>query len=199
MKLCFATNNLHKLEEIKAILGDSFVLNTLKEIGCEEELPETTDTIEGNSRQKAEYVWEHFYIDCFADDSGLEVTALNGAPGVHSAYYGGSRDFQQNIAKVLQELAPHNDRSARFKTVITLVIKGEAYQFEGVVTGQLIKEQRGTQGFGYDPIFLPDGHERTFAEMTIEEKGKLSHRSKAFAKLVDFLQSYSGINSGEKI
>ncbi|AEI48791.1 RdgB/HAM1 family non-canonical purine NTP pyrophosphatase [Runella slithyformis] len=190
MKLCFATNNLHKLQEIKAILGDSFTLNTLKEIGCEEELPETTDTIEGNSRQKAEYVWEHFGTDCFADDSGLEVTALNGAPGVHSAYYGGSRDFQQNIARVLEELAPHTDRSARFKTVITLVIQGESYQFEGIVTGQLLKEQRGTQGFGYDPIFRPDGHERTFAEMTIEEKGKLSHRAKAFATLVDFLRSY---------
>lgn len=190
MKLCFATNNLHKLEEIKAILGDSFVLNTLKEIGCEEELPETTDTIEGNSRQKAEYVWEHFCIDCFADDSGLEVAALNGAPGVHSAYYGGSRDFQQNIARVLQELAPHTDRSARFKTVITLVIQGKSYQFEGIVNGQLLKEQRGTRGFGYDPIFLPDGHDRTFAEMTIEEKGTLSHRAKAFAQLVDFLKGY---------
>lgn len=195
MKLCFATNNLHKLEEINALLGDSFTLSTLKEIGCEEDLPETTDTIEGNSRQKAEYVWEHFCTDCFADDSGLEVAALNGAPGVHSAYYGGSRDFQQNIARVLQELAPHTDRSARFKTVITLVIQGKSYQFEGVVNGQLLQEPRGTQGFGYDPIFLPDGHDRTFAEMTIEEKGKLSHRAKAFGKLVDFLQGYSGTNS----
>lgn len=192
MQLCFATNNAHKLAEIKALLGETFVLKTLKEIGCEEELPETTDTIEGNSRQKAEYVWEQFGIDCFADDSGLEITALNGAPGVHSAYYGGSRDFQGNIARVLEELKSASDRSARFKTVITLVIQGNVYQFEGIITGQLLKEQRGSQGFGYDPIFVPDGHERTFAEMSIAEKGQISHRSRAFAQLVDFLQSYSG-------
>ncbi|RDB07006.1 RdgB/HAM1 family non-canonical purine NTP pyrophosphatase [Runella aurantiaca] len=191
MQLCFATNNAHKLAEIKALLGETFALKTLKEIGCEEELPETTDTIEGNSRQKAEYVWEHFGVDCFADDSGLEIAALNGAPGVHSAYYGGSRDFQGNIARVLEELKSEHDRSARFKTVITLVVQGKVYQFEGVITGQLLKEQRGSQGFGYDPIFVPDGHERTFAEMSIEEKGKISHRSRAFAQLVDFLKSYS--------
>lgn len=195
MQLCFATNNAHKLEEIKALLGDSFTLKTLKEIGCEEELPETNDTIEGNSRQKAEYVWEHFGIDCFADDSGLEITALNGAPGVHSAYYSGSRDFQQNIARVLTELNSHADRSARFKTVITLVLNGEVHQFEGIAKGHLLEDQRGVQGFGYDPIFVPEGHERTFAEMSIDEKGKLSHRARAFAKLVDFLQNYSGINS----
>ncbi|MCP1385418.1 RdgB/HAM1 family non-canonical purine NTP pyrophosphatase [Runella salmonicolor] len=192
MQLCFATNNAHKLAEIKALLGKTFALKTLKEIGCEEELPETTDTIEGNSRQKAEYVWEHFGVDCFADDSGLEITALNGAPGVHSAYYGGSRDFQGNIARVLEELKSESDRSARFKTVITLVVQGKVYQFEGIITGQLLKEQRGSQGFGYDPIFVPDGYERTFAEMSIEEKGKISHRSRAFAQLVDFLQTYSG-------
>ena len=187
MQLCFATNNAHKLAEIKTLLGSSFVLKTLKEIGCEEELPETTDTIEGNSRQKAEYIWEHFGIDCFADDSGLEITALNGAPGVHSAYYGGSRDFQGNIARVVKELEPEADRSARFKTVITLVIQGNVYQFEGIIAGQLLKKQRGSQGFGYDPIFVPDGHKRTFAEMSMKKKGNISHRSRAFAQLVDFL------------
>lgn len=189
MQLCFATNNAHKLKEIRAILGDSFELKTLNEIGCEEELPETTDTIEGNSFQKAEYVWEHFHIDCFADDSGLEITALNGAPGVHSAYYSGTRNHQQNIERVLNELQGVEGRSAQFKTVITLILNGKAHQFEGIIKGNLLHQPRGTEGFGYDPIFVPESHDRTFAEMTLEEKGKLSHRAHAFSKLVDFLQS----------
>ncbi|MFN8344904.1 MAG: RdgB/HAM1 family non-canonical purine NTP pyrophosphatase [Spirosomataceae bacterium] len=195
MQLCFATDNAHKLQEIWAILGDSFELKTLREIGCEEELPETTDTIEGNSHQKATYIWDHFHLNCFADDSGLEITALNGAPGVHSAYYSGTRNHQKNIERVLNELQNTGDRSARFKTVITLVLNGAAYPFEGIVKGHLLHEPRGTEGFGYDPIFVPEGHEHTFAEMTLEEKGKLSHRARAFAKLVEFLQSHSGINS----
>jgi XTP/dITP diphosphohydrolase len=195
MQLCFATNNAHKLKEIKAILGDSFELKTLNEIGCEEELPETTDTIEGNSHQKAEYVWEHFHLNCFADDSGLEITALNGAPGVHSAYYSGTRNHQQNIERVLNEMQDTADRSAQFKTVITLILDGQTQQFEGIIKGSLLTQPRGTEGFGYDPIFVPEGHDRTFAEMSLEEKGKLSHRARAFGKLIHFLQSYSGISS----
>lgn len=192
MQLCFATNNAHKLQEIRAILGDSFELKTLNEIGCEEELPETTDTIEGNSHQKAAYIWEHFHLNCFADDSGLEIAALNGAPGVHSAYYSGTRNHQQNIERVLNELQDVDDRSAQFKTVITLILNDQSQQFEGIIKGNLLHQPRGTAGFGYDPIFVPEGHDHTFAEMSLEEKGKLSHRARAFAKLVDFLQSYQG-------
>jgi XTP/dITP diphosphohydrolase len=195
MQLCFATNNAHKLKEIKALLGDNFELKTLQEIGCNEELPETTDTIEGNSHQKATYVWEHFQINCFADDSGLEIEALNGAPGVHSAYYSGERNHARNIECVLSELQNQSNRAARFKTVITLAIDGQVQQFEGIAEGTIITQPRGTDGFGYDPIFVPTGHDRTFAEMTLEEKGTLSHRAKAFAKLVNYLQNYSGINS----
>jgi XTP/dITP diphosphohydrolase len=195
MQLCFATNNTHKLEEIRAILGENFVLKTLQEIGCNEELPETTDTIEGNSAQKAEYVWEHYRVNCFADDSGLEIEALNGAPGVHSAYYSGERNHARNIERVLRELNNEPNRKARFKTVITLTLEGKSHSFEGIVEGTIIDSPRGIDGFGYDPIFVPDGSERTFAEMSLEEKGKISHRSRAFAKLVAFLQGYSGINS----
>lgn len=189
MQLCFATNNAHKLAEIKALLGDNFQLKTLQDIGCEDELPETTDTIEGNSYQKAQYVWDHFRISCFADDSGLEITALHGAPGVHSAYYSGSRDHKNNITRVLQELEYHQDRSARFKTVITLIINGQIHQFEGIAAGSIIEERRGTNGFGYDPIFVPEGQSLTFAEIPLEEKSKISHRAKAFAQLVEFLKN----------
>lgn len=189
MQLCFATNNAHKLQEIRAILGDSFELKTLNEIGCKDELPETTDTIEGNSHQKAEYIWEHFGLNCFADDSGLEITALNGAPGVHSAYYSGTRNHQLNIERVLSELQGQEDRRAQFKTVITLILNGQAWQFEGIVKGNLLHRPQGTEGFGYDPIFVPEGHSRTFAEMSLEEKGQLSHRARAFAKLVNFLEN----------
>lgn len=195
MQLCFATNNAHKLKEIKALLGDNFELKTLQEIGCNEELPETTDTIEGNSAQKAEYVWEHYHVNCFADDSGLEIEALNGAPGVHSAYYSGERNHARNIERVLNELANESNRRARFKTVITLTLEGKSYSFEGIVEGTIIDSPRGTDGFGYDPIFVPEGSQLTFAEMTLAEKSKISHRSRAFAKLVAFLQDYSGINS----
>lgn len=189
MQLCFATNNAHKLQEIRAILGDLFELKTLNEIGCKDELPETTDTIEGNSHQKAEYIWEHFGLNCFADDSGLEITALNGAPGVHSAYYSGTRNHQLNIERVLSELQGQEDRRAQFKTVITLILNGQAWQFEGIVKGNLLHRPQGTEGFGYDPIFVPEGHSRTFAEMSLEEKGQLSHRARAFAKLVNFLEN----------
>ena len=189
MKLCFATNNKNKLEEIQALLGNQFSLLTLKEIGCDEEIPETRDTIEGNSLQKAEYIWENYQINCFADDTGLEVAALHGEPGVFSARYAGpQRSPDDNIALLLKNLASHANHDARFKTVITLVRDGEYFQFEGTIEGTIIFEKKGTNGFGYDPVFVPKGQVKTFAEMTMDEKSKLSHRSRAFTKLVDFLK-----------
>ena len=187
MELCFATNNAHKLDEVMAILGEAFTLKTLHDIGCMDELPETSGTIPGNSRQKAEYVWTNFGVSCFADDSGLEVDALNGEPGVDSAYYSGSRDFEKNIQQLLTNLTGQTNRRARFVTVFTLLLYGVEHQFEGVVNGQILTEQRGAGGFGYDPIFLPDGHDRTFAEMSSAEKNGISHRSRALAKMVAYL------------
>ncbi|QDK83923.1 RdgB/HAM1 family non-canonical purine NTP pyrophosphatase [Spirosoma sp. KCTC 42546] len=189
MELCFATNNQHKLDEVSGQLGNSFVLKTLRDIGCTDELPETTGTIPGNSRQKADYVWTHFGISCFADDSGLEVAALNGEPGVDSAHYSGSRDAQKNIEKLLEKLGDTDNRKAQFVTVFTLVLHGVEYQFEGVIEGQILTEPRGTGGFGYDPVFQPDGYDRTFAEMSIEEKNGMSHRSRALAKMVAYLET----------
>ncbi|GAB3328675.1 non-canonical purine NTP diphosphatase [Larkinella ripae] len=189
MTLCFATNNASKLAEISAMLGDRFELKTLQDIGCREEIPETQDTISGNSRQKAEHVWDHYRVNCFADDSGLEVDALDGAPGVHSAYYGGHpRSYERNLNALLTNLADASNRSARFRTVITLVIDGHYTVFEGVAEGRILTEPRGTGGFGYDPVFQPHGHERTFAEMSMEEKSAISHRGKAFEKLIAFLK-----------
>ncbi|GAB3503135.1 non-canonical purine NTP diphosphatase [Spirosoma knui] len=188
MELCFATNNAHKLEEVAARLGTTFTIKTLSEIGCTDELPETSGTIPGNSRQKADYVWTHYGISCFADDSGLEVDALNGEPGVDSAFYSGSRDFNKNIQKLLSNLDGQTNRKARFITVFTLILHGVEHQFEGVVDGQILTEPRGAGGFGYDPLFVPDGHDRTFAEMTIEEKGAISHRSRALAKMIKYLE-----------
>lgn len=188
MELCFATNNEHKLAEVAARLGDAFTLKTLQDIGCTDELPETSGTIPGNSRQKAEYVWTHFGISCFADDSGLEVDALHGEPGVDSAYYSGIRNHEQNIQKLLRNLADEPNRNARFITVFTLVLHGVEHQFEGIVNGQIVEEPRGAGGFGYDPVFLPDGHDRTFAEMTMDEKGLISHRAQALAKMIAYLK-----------
>jgi XTP/dITP diphosphohydrolase len=190
MKLCFATNNIHKLKEVQAMLGDQFSLVTLQEIGCYDDIPETRDTIAENSAQKAEYIWDNYGINCFSDDTGLEVESLNGEPGVLSARYAGpQRSADDNMDLVLSRLASTENRQARFKTVITLVLNGTYTQFEGVVEGNLIREKRGDQGFGYDPIFLPDGYNLTFAEMTLEEKGKLSHRARAFEKLSTFLKN----------
>ncbi len=187
--LCFATNNAHKLEEIQAILGDSFDLLSLKDINCNEELPETGDTLEANSLQKAQYLYDHYQVNCFADDSGLEVNALGGEPGVYSARYAGEqRSHPDNINLLLKNLSGKSDRSAQFRTVITLIQNGEISQFEGAIKGQIIEDLRGTDGFGYDPIFMPEASERTFAEMSLEEKGKISHRAKAFEKLVDYLK-----------
>lgn len=192
MKLCFATNNQHKLEEVQALLGDSFTLTTLKEIGCEEEIPETHYTIPENSHEKAEFVWTHYGINCFADDSGLEIDALNGEPGVHSAYYAGpQRSADDNMDLVLEKMVGKDNFNARFVAVITLVLDGKYYQFDGEIKGKIIMEKRGTYGFGYNPIFVPEGHDRTFAEMSMEEKGELSHRARAFAKLEQFLKNYS--------
>ena len=188
MELCFATNNQHKLDEVAEQLGNVFTINTLHDIGCTDELPETSGTITGNSRQKADYVWTHFGVSCFADDSGLEVAALNGEPGVDSAFYSGSRDFTKNIKKLLDNLEGNTNRKAQFVTVFTLVLHGVEHQFEGVIEGQILQEPRGTRGFGYDPVFLPDGYDRTFAEMSIEEKNGISHRSRALAKMVAYLE-----------
>lgn len=187
-KICFATNNAHKLEEIQEILGDSFELLSLKDINCTEELPETGNTLEANSLQKAQYLYDHYQVNCFADDSGLEVYALGGEPGVDSAHYAGpQRSHADNINLLLKNLADETDRSAQFRTVITLIQNGQVSQFEGSIKGQIISELRGSEGFGYDPIFIPEAYTTTFAEMSLTEKGKISHRAKAFGKLVAFL------------
>lgn len=188
-KLCFATNNAHKLEEIQAILGDRFDLLSLKDINCTEELPETGDTLEANSLQKAQYLYDHYQVNCFADDSGLEVYALGGEPGVDSAHYAGpQRSHADNVNLLLKNLVDKTDRSAQFRTVITLIQNGEVMQFEGSIKGQIISELRGTEGFGYDPIFVPEEYQTTFAEMSLAEKGKISHRARAFEKLVSYLE-----------
>ncbi|CAG4989216.1 dITP/XTP pyrophosphatase [Dyadobacter sp. CECT 9275] len=190
MKLCFATNNENKLREIQSLLGNNFNLITLKDIGCDVDIPEPYLTIAENSHGKAEYVWQEFGISCFADDSGLEVDALGGAPGVISARYAGpQRNSDDNIALLLTKLGSEVNRKARFITVITLVLDGIYNQFEGTVEGTIIAERRGLEGFGYDPIFLPEGHDRTFGEMSLAEKNNLSHRARAFSKLVSFLNS----------
>ena len=189
-KLCFATNNAHKLEEIQAILGDSFELISLKETGCKEELPETGDTLEANSLQKAQYLYDHYQVNCFADDSGLEVHSLDGEPGVDSAHYAGpQRSHADNVNLLLKNLGDKTNRSAQFRTVITLIQNGKITQFQGNIDGQIISKLRGSEGFGYDPVFVPEGYDKTFAEMSLAEKGEISHRAKAFEKLVTFLGS----------
>ncbi|WP_046247151.1 RdgB/HAM1 family non-canonical purine NTP pyrophosphatase [Hymenobacter terrenus] len=189
-KLCFASNNAHKLAEIRPLLPPGLTLLSLADIGCHEELPETQDTLEGNARQKAEYVREHYGVACFADDTGLEVAALNGEPGVYSARYAGpQRLAEDNVAKLLRELTGATDRSATFRTVVALVqADGTVREFAGEVTGSITETPRGTGGFGYDPVFVPtEGDQRTFAEMTSIEKNRISHRARAVAKLVAFL------------
>jgi len=220
MKIVFATNNQHKLSEIRNILGESFEILSLKDIGCDVDIPETGTTLEENALQKAQYVYDHYHIDCFADDTGLEVEALNGAPGVYSARYASmacntsstsdtsmtsstttpaSHDSEANMARLLRELANNNNRHARFRTVIALIQKKnvcpcgctsikEIHQFEGIVDGQIIRERRGGEGFGYDPIFQPDGYDQTFAELGMDIKNQISHRARAVAKLAEFLK-----------
>ena len=188
MKLVFATNNKNKIKEVQALMPEGIKLLSLEDIGCFEDIPETAPTIEGNAVQKAEYVKENYGYDCFADDTGLEVAALNGAPGVYSARYAGeAKNNEANIDKLLQELEGKEDRSARFKTVIALHLDGQLHSFPGICSGNIIFERKGLQGFGYDPVFQPEGKSITFAEMSLEEKSKISHRARATRKLIDFL------------
>jgi XTP/dITP diphosphohydrolase len=189
--LCFATNNQHKLEEVQLAIGSQFRLISLRDINCKEELPETRDTLEGNSLQKAEYVFTHYGVPCFADDTGLEVASLQGAPGVYSARYAGEqRNSADNIQLLLKNLSGQANRQARFRTIITLIgLDPQPLFFEGIIRGNIIENTRGQQGFGYDPVFVPEGHDRTFAEMTITEKNHLSHRGLAVKKLSDYLKS----------
>ena len=206
MKIVFATNNQHKLDEIRSILGDTIEVLSLKDISCDVDIPETGQTLEENALQKAQYIYDHYHISVFADDTGLEVDALNGAPGIYSARYASmeagaheaSHDAEANMSRLLRELGENNNRRARFRTVIALIIKKdvcpcgctsikEVHQFEGIVEGQIIKERRGGEGFGYDPIFQPDGYEETFAELGMEIKNHISHRARAVKKLADFL------------
>lgn len=187
--LCFATNNLHKIEEVKVALGDGLRILTLEEAGIREELPETQDTLEGNARQKALYVFDHFGLPCFADDTGLEVDALGGAPGVYSARYAGpQRRSVDNIALLLENLRGKPSRAAQFRTVIYLVLPDGQWKFEGIVRGTIREDGKGTGGFGYDPVFVPEGFEQTLAEMSLEEKNLISHRGIAIRKLAEFLR-----------
>lgn len=189
-KLVFATNNAHKLDEIRAILGDRVEVLSLKDIHCEADIPETADTLEGNATLKAEYIYKNYGLDCFADDTGLEVEALGGAPGVYSARYAGGEghDSEANMKKLLVELEGKINRKAQFRTAICLIKGGTEHLFEGVVKGEIIEKKRGCSGFGYDPVFVPEGYTETFAEMGNEEKNKISHRARATQKLCDYLK-----------
>jgi len=222
MRIVFATNNQHKLSEIRQILGSRVEVLSLKDIGCNADIPETGSTLEENALQKAQYVYDNYHIDCFADDTGLEVDALAGAPGVYSARYAAmgsatapapspsvaspspsvasaavgcaaavpqpkDHDSETNMARLLRELGENNNRHARFRTVIALIQHGEVHEFEGIVNGVIIRERRGGEGFGYDPIFQPDGYDKTFAELGTDIKNQISHRARATAKLCDFL------------
>ncbi len=189
-RLIFATNNAHKLGEVQALLGDAFELVTLRECGITEDIPETADTLEGNALQKARYVYEKTGLDCFADDTGLEVDALGGAPGVHSARYAtDGHDFAANNRLLLKNLEGITDRTARFRTVIALILDGVEYTFEGRVEGTIATAESGSEGFGYDPLFVPSGEIITFAQMSAEAKNAISHRGRAVAKLVNFLKT----------
>ena len=213
MKIVFATNNEHKLSEIRAILGPSFEVVSLADIGCHEDIPETGKTLEENALMKAEYVYNKYHLSCFADDTGLEVEALNGAPGVYSARYaamattvpagepaGISHDSEANMTRLLRELANNNNRKARFRTVIALIEKKDVcpcgctsikvvHQFEGIVNGEITHEKSGAEGFGYDPIFRPDGYDKTFAELGLDIKNQISHRARATQKLAEYLKT----------
>ena len=205
MKIVFATNNQHKLDEIRSILGDKIEVLSLKDIGCDVDIPETGQTLEENALQKAQYIYDYYHMSVFADDTGLEVEALNGAPGIYSARYASmvdgssiSHDSEANMSCLLKELGENNNRKARFRTVIALILKKdicpcgctsikEIHQFEGIVEGEIIRERRGGEGFGYDPIFQPDGYDKTFAELGMGIKNHISHRARAVQKLAEFL------------
>ena len=188
MELVFATNNKHKLEEIQDLLGDKIKLVSLKDIGCKDEIPEDYDTLEENASQKANYIFNKYNVNCFADDTGLEIEYLNDEPGVLSARYAGDhKSSEDNIRKVLNALNGVENRKARFRTVISLIIDGKEYFFEGIVNGEILTEKFGADGFGYDPIFKPEGNDKSFAQMLLSEKNKISHRGRATQKLVDYL------------
>ncbi len=189
MKLCFATNNANKLHEIQSLLGDEFQLLSLKDIECNTDIPEPHPTISENSYEKAQYIWDNYQINCFADDTGLEVFALKKEPGVLSARYAGpQKDANDNMNLLLKNLAKYDNKNARFITIITLVIDGKFKQFEGIVEGQIIGTKKGNHGFGYDPIFVPENQNQTFAEMDMNQKNQFSHRARAFAKLIMYLK-----------
>lgn len=190
-ELVVASNNKHKIEEMNSLLGSSFLLKGLSEIGCYEELAETQDTLEGNALQKAAYVFNNYHLPCFADDTGLEVDALNGEPGVYSAHYAGPhRNSDDNIELLFQKLGSLKNRQAQFRTIITLVESSGVKFFEGILTGEIIHEKRGNQGFGYDPVFQPLGFDKTLAEMSMNEKNRISHRALAINKLIDYLTKH---------
>ena len=202
MKIVFATNNQHKLQEIRDILGSDYEVVSLKEIGCNVDIPETGNTLEENALQKAQYVYDHYHLSCFADDTGLEVEALDGAPGVHSARYaeGTDHDSEANMAKLLRELDGKKNRKARFRTVICYIEKKDVcpcgctsikkiHQFDGIVNGSIATEKHGTEGFGYDPIFVPEGYDQSFAQLGEEIKNGISHRARAVAKLAEYLKN----------
>lgn len=192
MKIVFATNNPNKLAEVRALLPSEIKVLSLQDINCNEELPENGDTLEDNAAQKAYYVYDNYGFNCFADDSGLEIDALDGRPGVYSARYAGPECLaEDNMDKVLQELDGLDNRDACFRTVVSLVINGNEVQFEGMIEGQIIPEKWGSEGFGYDPIFLPDGYEKSFAQMSLSEKGEISHRGIAVKKLIKYLKRKS--------
>lgn len=188
-ELVFATNNQHKVEEVQNKLNGLCKIHTLKEYGCTDDIPEDHDTLQGNASQKSHYLYDKYGCDCFSDDTGLEVEALNGEPGVYSARYAGeAKDPEANMQKLLKNLAGKGNRKARFRTVISLILKGEEYFFEGIVNGEILTEKHGKEGFGYDPIFRPEGFDRSFAELSMDEKNKISHRGLAVEKLFDFLR-----------
>jgi XTP/dITP diphosphohydrolase len=190
MKIVFATNNAHKLAEVQGVLGDAFELVTPRMCGVTEDIPENQATLEGNASQKSHYLYARTGLDCFADDTGLEVEVLGGAPGVHSARYAtDGHDFEANNRLLLHNLEGQTNRRARFRTVISLLMAGEEHLFEGVVEGHILEQARGVEGFGYDPLFVPDGYNTTFAEMSADQKNAVSHRGRAVRKLVAFLQS----------
>ncbi len=190
MKICFATNNTKKVEEGAAALKGLIEIVSLRDIGCNEELPETGDTLDDNAFEKARYVFEHYGVNCFADDTGLEVAALNGAPGVYSGRFAGEpRSDARNLSLLLEKMKGQTDRSARFRTVIALILDGKEYQFDGIAEGKITQSSSGEGGFGYDPIFQPQGHDRTFAMLSLEEKNEISHRGKAVKALLNFLRA----------
>jgi XTP/dITP diphosphohydrolase len=191
MQLVFASNNKNKIKEIQALVSDTIQIISLEDIGCAEDIPETAETIEGNAILKANYVTSNYGYDCFADDTGLEVNALNGAPGVYSARYAGEqKDANDNMDKLLSELKDKTNRNANFKTVICLNLNGTQQLFTGIINGKIIDEKIGTNGFGYDPIFIAEGDQKTFAELTLEEKAHISHRGIAVAQLIAFLSKH---------